>query len=153
MGLALTSKDFVAALLYLASGAAVIYWGVDYGMGVAGRMGPGYFPVIVGGCLIFIGTISAFRAVVAREQVGAVTIRPLLLITLSAVLFAYFLQRLGLIVSLAILLVVAALAREHARFSLVGSIAAVGLIAFCALVFVKGLGLPVPLVGYWLRAG
>jgi hypothetical protein len=68
-------------------------------------------------------------------------------------LFAYFLHRLGLVISLILLLVVATLARDNPRVSVLGVVTAVGLIAFCAAVFVKGLGLPVPLIGYWLQAG
>jgi hypothetical protein len=152
--LILTSKDFVTGLLYLTMGSVAIYFGVDYGMGVRGRMGPGYFPVAIGGCLIVIGVISVVRAVVAtKEQISAVAIKPLLLITLSTVLFAYFLHRLGLVISLVLLLVLATLARENPRVSILGVVTAIGLIAFCAAVFVKGLGLPIPLIGYWLRAG
>jgi uncharacterized membrane protein YhhN len=123
-------------------------------MGVAGRMGPGYFPVAIGFCLLLIGCISVVRAfVAAKDQLSAIAIRPMVMITLSIVLFAYFLHRLGLIVSLGILLVAAAFARENVRFTPLGIVTALGLVAFCAIVFVKGLGLPVPLVGYWLRAG
>lgn len=153
MPLVLTSKDFVTGLLYLAVGAVAIYYGVDYGMGVSGRMGPGYFPVAIGGGLIVIGVISVVRAVVAsKEQISAVALRPLLLITLSTILFGYFLHRLGLVISLVFLLVAATLARENPRVSVLGVVTAIGLIAFCAAVFVKGLGLPVPLIGYWLQA-
>ena len=154
MPLLLTSKDFLAGVIYLALGSATIYWGVDYGLGIAGRMGPGYFPMIIGGGLLVIGAISVLRTIfIDSGQAKGLGLRPLLLITLSLVLFGYFLHRLGLVISLGLLLGVAAVAGEKSRFSIIGVLAAVGLIAACAIVFVKGLGLPTPLVGYWLTGG
>ena len=154
MPLLLTSKDFLAGLVYLLLGCAAIYWGVDYSLGIAGRMGPGYFPMIIGSGLLVIGTISVLRTIfLGSGEVKGLGLRPLLVITLSLVLFGYFLHRLGLVISLGLLLSVAAVAGEKSRFSIVGVVAAVGLIAACAIVFVKGLGLPTPLVGYWLTGG
>jgi hypothetical protein len=151
MPLFLTSKDFLAGAIYLLLGAVTIYLGIGYGIGIAGRMGPGYFPMIIGSGLILVGAISIVRTIfMDRSQADGLGLRPLLVITLSLVLFGYFLHRLGLVISLGILLGVAAFAAHQSRFSVIGVVAAVGLIAACAIVFVRGLGLPTPLLGYWL---
>lgn len=150
----ITSKDFLAGALYLVVGAVTLYIGAEYSVGVAGRMGPGYFPKVIGYALIALGVISAIRAAFSDSgQFGGIAFRPLLLITLAIALFGYFLHRLGLVTSLAVLLGVAALAAKDSKFSLLGVVLGVGLIAACAIVFVKGLGLPTPLVGYWLTRG
>ena len=98
-----------------------------------------------------IGIASILRAtIVSGDGVTAFAWRPFILIGASVVLFAGALPRIGLIPALVILLVTAASARYAARFSLIGVAAAALLIAFCALVFVKGLGLSMPLFGPWL---
>jgi hypothetical protein len=154
MPLIITSRDFLAGALYLLLGAATIYIGAEYSVGVAGRIGPGYFPRVIGLCLIGLGVISVIRSAFSDSgQFGGIALRPLVMITLSLVLFAYFLNRLGLVVSLAILLGFAAFAAKDSRFSPLGVLLAIALIAACAIVFVKGLGLPTPLIGYWLQRG
>jgi hypothetical protein len=143
-------KDFGAGLLYVTLGGAAVIMARDYDFGTAERMGPGYFPSLIGGCLILIGVASILRSSIVFDGVSAFAWRPFILIGASVVLFAAALPRLGLIPALAILLLVAALARPAARLSLMGAGAAALLIAFCALVFVKGLGLSMPLFGPWL---
>lgn len=144
-------KDLGAGLLYVALGGAAVIMARDYDFGTAERMGPGYFPSLIGGCLILIGVASILRSsIVFGGGVPAFAWRPFILIGASVVLFAAALPRLGLIPALVILLLVAALARPAARLSLMGAGAAALLIAFCALVFVKGLGLSMSLFGPWL---
>ena len=47
------------------------------------------------------------------------------------------------------LIVVSALASRYSRLDVTSVAALVGLVAFCVLVFVKGLGVPMPLIGTW----
>ena len=144
-------KDFGAGLLYAVLGGAAVIMAREYHFGTAERMGPGYFPSLIGGCLIFIGVTSILRStIVTAGGVTPFAWRPFILIGASVVLFAATLPRIGLIPALVILLVTAASARYAARFSLIGVAAAALLIAFCALVFVKGLGLSMPLFDPWL---
>jgi hypothetical protein len=147
----LKPKDFVAGLAYCAMGLTGIVLAREYEFGDAGNMGPGYFPTLIGGCLTLIGVISVARSfVVAGERVPNVAWRPLILVTLSVVLFAYFVPRLGLIASLAVLLVVAIFANRGARLTPLGVAAAASLIGFCVVVFVNALGVPLPLLGTWV---
>jgi hypothetical protein len=76
--------------------------------------------------------------------------RPTLLIPASIALFALALPRIGLIPAIALLLLVASFARTNLCFSPTGFIAAALLMLFCGLVLVRGLGLPMPLLGPWL---
>jgi hypothetical protein len=67
----------------------------------------------------------------------------------AVVLFGFLLPRAGVIVALTALIVVGALASRNTRLKATSVAALVGTVAFCVLVFVKGLGVPMPLVGTW----
>jgi hypothetical protein len=147
----LKPKDFVAGLAYCAMGLTGIILARQYEFGNAGHMGPGYFPTMIGACLTLIGVISVVRSFVAAgEGIPSIAWRPLILVTLSVVLFAYFVPRLGVIASLAVLLAVSIFANRGARLTPLGVAAAVCLIGFCVVVFVKALGVPLPLLGTWV---
>ena len=55
-------KDFFAGMLFVAFGIAAIVIGSSYTLGTAARMGPGYFPRILGILLIVLGSALALRA-------------------------------------------------------------------------------------------
>jgi hypothetical protein len=76
--------------------------------------------------------------------------KPLVLVLGSVVLFGILLDRLGLLIALPCLIIVSALASRNSRLDVTSVAALIGLVAFCALVFIKGLGVPMPLIGTWL---
>jgi hypothetical protein len=144
------SRDFWAGAIYLALGLAVVWIGRNYSQGTTARMGPGYFPTVLGAILALFGVTSIARSFLRRaEAVTTIAWKPLLLVPGAVVLFGLLLEPAGLLVALAVLIVVSALASRHTRFNLPSALAMVGIIAFCALVFVKGLGVPMPLLGSW----
>jgi hypothetical protein len=114
------------------------------------RMGPAYFPTVLGGLLALIGIAAVVRSlVVAGQPVGQLASGKLGLVLASNVLFGLLLRRLGLVISLFLLVMVSAYASQ--RFSWRASLLlAAGLVAFCAVAFVQLLGLPIPLLGAWL---
>jgi hypothetical protein len=143
-------KDFWAGVLYAAIGGAAIVIARDYGMGSSSRMGPAYFPTVLGGLLLLIGIASLVRSFFARgEPIGAIAWKGMFLVTLATVLFGVLLRPAGLVVALATLILVSAAASVKFRFDWRALTMMAGLILFCALVFVKGLGLPVALLGTW----
>ena len=143
-------KDFWAGVIYLALGLAVILLGRNYSLGSAARMGPGYFPIVLGALLALFGVVSIARSFVrAGEAVAAIAWKPLVLVIGATVLFGLLMERAGLLVALPVLIVVSALASQHTRADLQSALALIGIVAFCALVFVKGLGVPMPLLGSW----
>lgn len=145
-------KDFWAGLIYIAIGAAAIWIGSNYRFGVAGRMGPGYFPFVLSGGLMIIGTISLGRSfIVPGSAIGKIAWKPMCLVLVANLLFGYLLTRTGLAVALIALTLVSAAASREFRFDWRASIGLCVLILFCALVFVKGLGVPMPIVGTWLE--
>lgn len=146
-------KDFGAGLLYAGIGGAAVLIASDYGMGSSSRMGPGYFPVVLGSLLLLIGLASLIRSFfVEGEPIGAVAWKGLALVTVATILFGALLRPAGLVVALAVFILTSASASVKFRIDWRALALMAALILFCALVFVKGLGLPVPLVGSWFRS-
>jgi Tripartite tricarboxylate transporter TctB family len=143
-------RDFWAGAIYLALAAVVLWVGRNYSFGSSARMGPGYVPAVLGGVLAVFGVVSVGRSLLRPgEAVAAFAWRPLVLVLGSVVLFGLLLDRVGVLVALPCLIVVSALASRYSRLNLTSVSALVGIVAFCVIVFVKGLGVPMPLIGTW----
>lgn len=65
-----SQKDFFAGLMYLAVGGAFAIGATEYNIGTGARMGPGYFPLILGVILALIGLVIAFKATVSGPSDG-----------------------------------------------------------------------------------
>ena len=65
-----SQKDFFAGLMYLAVGGAFAIGATVYYIGTGARMGPGYFPLILGVILALIGLVIAFKATVNGPDDG-----------------------------------------------------------------------------------
>jgi len=144
------SKDFWSGVIFLAAGLASVGIARNYAMGTAVRMGPGYFPTMLGGLLAFIGLILIVRTLIRPgPTVGRLAYNKLGLITLSNALFALLLRRLGLVAALILLVVVSAYASKRFRWP-VATALALGLAIGSSVVFVWLLGLPIPIRGPWL---
>jgi len=59
-------KDFWAGLMFVAFGLAFMWKSQDYAMGTSVRMGPAYFPSVLGGLLAILGAVVLFRAFVSK---------------------------------------------------------------------------------------
>ena len=141
------NRDFLAGLLFLALGMLTMYVARDYPIGLVARMGPGYFPMVLGGLLCLFGVIVMMRGIRIGTPVGGTWgWRPLGLITFSIVVFGFTMEKLGLVPALILLFFVAALAGREFRFKEV-LLLAILMSAFAAAVFVYGLKLPYPLFG------
>lgn len=138
-------KDFWAGLMFIAFGLFFLIVARNYQMGNAVRMGPAYFPTVLGGLLAVLGGIVFFQSFAVRgNKVSAMSFRPIFFIILSLLVFGYLLKPTGLVLALALLVVVSAFAGHEFKLKEV-LILSVVLIIFSVLVFVKGLGLPFPL--------
>jgi hypothetical protein len=146
MGIIRNPKDFYSGLLFIAFGVAAIAIGSNYTLGSAARMGPGYFPRILGILLISLGAILTLRAFRLKgPPIPAWKWRPTLVVLGSVVLFGLILNYAGLVVS-TILLIVIASAASH-EFRPKEAIISAGLLAAAAVaIFVIGLNLQ---IGIW----
>jgi len=144
-----SAKDFWSGLIYIFFGLSAIVIARDYGMGTALKMGAAYFPTVLGLLLIVIGAISVIRGFIIRgAPVGAFAIKGLLMVVGATLLFGLTVRGAGLAIALPVSFILSAAASSRFRWKPI-SLMAVGLTAFCVLVFVKGLGIPLPVVGPW----
>jgi putative tricarboxylic transport membrane protein len=143
-------RDFWAGAIYLALAIVAIWMGRSYPQGTSARMGPGYFPIALGSLLAILGFVSIARSFIRPgEAITAFAWRPLALVLGATALFGLLLERLGILVALPLLILVGALASRNSRLDMTSIAALVGLVTFCIVVFVKGLGVPMPLIGTW----
>ena len=122
-----SQKDFVAGLMFTIVGVAFAWGATNYTIGTGARMGPGYFPLMLGVVLAVLGLIITFTALVVEtedgDRIGAIAWRPLGYIIGANVLFGVLLAGVpklgipafGLMVAIYGLTFVAALAGEEFR--------------------------------------
>jgi hypothetical protein len=137
-----SQRDFAAGLIFIAIAAFFIVTATNYQLGTINRMGPGYFPIMVGGVLAVLGAVILLRSLVLDgppiERIG---LRPLLLCAASVALFGVTLVHLGLVAAIVALVIVGAMADKGSR-PLEVILLAIFLAAFSVAVFVYLLGLP-----------
>jgi hypothetical protein len=147
-------RDVVGGLAVMAIGVGFLMFGRGLEMGTSARMGPGYFPTILSILMIALGaviTLQSLRGELQENGFGSLPWRGLILIIGAPVVFGGTLVGLGL--APAVLMVVLATAWASRYASLRASVPlSVGLAAFCALLFIRLLGLPLPLTGPWLSS-
>lgn len=142
-------KDFWSGVIFVGIGLAAVILARDYTMGTAGRMGPAYFPSVLGGILCVIGLIAIVRSfLTVGEAVEKFYLRELSLIVGSVLLFGLLIRGGGLAVAIIVLTLISAYASDKFRW-LHATALALGLVVFSVLLFVKALGLPMPIVGSW----
>ena len=142
-------RDVWSGLIFTAAGAGAVVLGRESAMGTATKMGPGYFPTVLGVLLGLIGVALVVRAFVTDgAPIRGFALRALVLVLGASVLFGIVLRGAGLIVALVALVLVSAAASRLVQWKAAVALA-IGLATFSAVVFVKVLGLPIPLVGRW----
>jgi hypothetical protein len=143
-------KDFWIGALFLFFGLVAVIVARDYPMGTAGRMGPAYFPTMLGSLLILIGAVSVIRAFLHDgEPVGKFYMKEVFLVLTGVVLFGLLMRGAGLVPAIVVLLMLSAYASQKFRWREALLLSA-GLTVFAIIVFVKLLGLPMPAFGPWL---
>lgn len=150
-----SQKDFWSGLMFVVVGLAFAWGATNYSFGSSARPGPGYFPFGLGILLAIMGALVWFGSVTVEtedgEPIGRIAWKPLSIIVASVVMFGFILPRLGMMISLPLLIIVAALAGDewHWKDSL---ISVVVLTLGSWLIFIKGLNLVIPLWPTFLTA-
>lgn len=138
----LSPKDLYSGLIFIAFGALFAIVARNYPMGTALRMGPAYFPTILGSLLVALGVIIAVRSAFVRgDAVSPIGLRELGLILGALVLFGLLLDHVGMVISTVLLIFVGSMAGHEYRTKEVAILAAI-LTALAVGVFYFGLGLP-----------
>lgn len=145
-------KDFYAGLLYVLLAAGFLWLGRDYKMGAASRMGPGYFPIVLGWALCAFGVASILRSFFTDgTPIGSIAWKSLGWVTAGVLAFGLLISTGGLLVALPALVLLASRASSDTRYDFKGLLILLALTVFCVLVFVKGLGVPMPILGSWFN--
>ena len=139
-------KDFWAGVMFIGFGLFFMAWALaNYQMGTAVRMGPAYFPSVLGGLLAVLGLFVLVEAfTLDGPPVPQMKLRPLILISVACVIYGYIMKPGGLVVATAALVYISAFGGHEFKWKEV-TVLFVILIVFSVLVFVKGLTLPFPL--------
>ncbi|MEN9538087.1 MAG: hypothetical protein RLZZ126_322 [Pseudomonadota bacterium] len=151
-----SQKDFYSGLMFLVIGLLFAYGATSYSMGNGARMGPGYFPRLLGYILAGIGAVVLYTSVVKKtkdgDKIGAFAWKPLFFIIASNLAFGVLLGGLpslkvpamGLIVAIFGVTIVAGMAGD--KFSLKESLvlsAILSVMSYLAFVMLLKLQFPV----------
>ena len=88
-----SQKDFFSGLLFTAVGVAFAWGATNYSVGTGARMGPGYFPLILGICMAILGAVITFKSLVvepadgAGDKIGSFAWKPLFFIIAANLVF------------------------------------------------------------------
>jgi putative tricarboxylic transport membrane protein len=135
-------KDFNAGLMFIGIGAFFAIGAQNYPIGSAVRMGPAYFPTMLGWMLVGLGLIIFLRSFFLHgEPLTKSNLRPLILIIGSVAAFALLLELAGLAVASVVVMIISAMGGWDFRWR-EQLINAVFLAALNIATFYYGLGLP-----------
>jgi hypothetical protein len=139
------NKDLWAGAMLIATGAATVIIARNYAFGTTLRMGPGYFPTVLGGILILFGLYLVVSGLRSTDEIqGSWPLRAMTVLPLALVLFGVLMTHAGFLPALLVLIFGSALAGPQFRLVEVLLLSAALSMVSVAL-FVWGLGLPYPL--------
>ena len=143
------NRDVWAGAMLIGTGAVSVIVARDYAFGTSLRMGPGYFPSVLGGLLVLFGIYLVASGLKSKEKIeGGWSLRALIMLPLSLVLFGLLMEYAGFVPALMVLIVGSSAAGSE--FKLVEALAlALGITAFAVGLFIYGLGLPYPMFASW----
>ena len=119
-----SQKDFFSGLMFMGVGAAFAWGATTYKVGEGARMGPGYFPLMLGVLIAILGIAITFKSLVVEtvggDKIGKWAWKPLVYIIAANLLFGVFLGGLpsiklpamGLIAGIYVLTFVASMAEN-----------------------------------------
>ena len=149
-----SEKDFWSGLMFLAVGVGFAWGATHYSFGSAARPGPAYFPFGLGILMALLGALILFKSLVIEveggDRIGGVAFKPLAIVVGSVVLFGLLLPRLGMFVSLPLLVLTTALAGDEFHWGEAIANAAL-LTAFSWFIFIWGLNLTIPLLPTFMQ--
>jgi hypothetical protein len=151
MATTFSTRDLVAGGIFVAAGAYFALESLNYKLGTAFRMGPGYIPLLLGSALALLGVAIAASGWQKPDgdKLPPVPWRGLALVVLTIAFFGATVRGLGLVPVVLISAFATALA-SRLNSPLFAALLAVAVTVLCTLIFKIGLGLGVPTFGPWL---
>lgn len=149
-GLVKKPKDLSAGLFFLLVSLVVLFVSSGYEFGTARRMGPGYFPICLAGLLLAFASILIARSFRGdQEDTTPISWRQPALILGGALLFGLLIRPAGLVLAIVPMVLIGSLASSEIKPH-IALLLSLALAAGSTLVFVYGLGQPIPVLGYWI---
>lgn len=151
-----SQKDFFSGILFLVIGVGFVWGATNYEIGVASSMGPGYFPVMLGGLIAVLGLVITVKALIVNtvdgDKIGPWAWKPLAYILGANLAFGVVLGGLpkinlpsaGLIAAIYVLTFISSLASNSLKIwkvSVLATILAVG--SYIAFIVLLKSGIPV----------
>ncbi len=136
-------KDFWAGIMFVICGAFFAIVGMQYKIGTAAKMGPGYFPMLLAMIVVLLGTVISIGSTTTKktdQKAMGFGWPALVLILGSVVFFGLLLRPLGLVLSLLLLIAMSSYASKKFLWKSMLLNSTV-LILICLAIFVWGLGL------------
>ena len=151
-----SQKDFFSGLLFITVGVAFAVGANNYTVGTGARMGPGYFPLLLGVLMAVLGAVITFNALVIEtpdgDKIGSWAWKPLFFIISANLVFGLMLGGLpniklpamGLIAAIFALTFIASLAGEEFNLKAVAVLATVlAIMSYVAFILLLKLQFPV----------
>lgn len=146
------ARDTVGGLFFAAIGLAFVLGSNHLPMGEAARMASGYFPRLLGYCLIFIGLVLSIRGTFSEKKSHEIiyrfALKKILLIGTALLAFAFLLEPAGLWIALSVLVFISSFASEQ-RSICEALILTVVVDLLVTAVFVGAIGLEINLLPAW----
>ena len=139
--------------MFVVVGVGFAIGATNYSMGSSARPGPGYFPLILSVIMAILGCVVLFKSLTIESEngdlIGDIAWRPLLVIVASIAVFGALLPRLGLVITVPILIIMVSFAGDEFKWKGV-VVSSIILTAFSWFVFVWGLKLTIPMLPSFL---
>jgi hypothetical protein len=139
-------KDIWAGMMFLGVGAGAIISARSYPFGSTLRMGPGYFPTMLGGVLVLFGIYIMIRGLRSDDKIRSNwSTQALILLPASMILCGILMELAGFIPALVALIFLSSASGREYKFTEV-LLLTLFLILMSVATFIWGLGLPYPLI-------
>ena len=144
------NKDVWAGVMLIVTGAASVIIARNYAFGTSLRMGPGYFPSVLGGMLVLFGLYLVASGLRSNEKIeGNWSLRALIMLPLSLVLFGLLMEYAGFVPALMVLIFGSARGRQRIQARRGAAAGGRPHRASRSRCSSTGLGLPYPLFAAW----
>jgi uncharacterized membrane protein len=141
----LQNPDILAGIMFVGVGSLGMWMARDYPFGSALRMGPGYFPSVLGGIMIAMGVYCLIKGLKVQDKITRTwSVRALIILPITTFVFGVMMEHLGFVPAVIVLSVMAATASPEFHW-IEQLVLAVGLTIGCVALFIYGIGLPYPL--------
>jgi hypothetical protein len=139
------NPDVLSGLMFIGIGGIGMFIARDYPFGSALRMGPGYFPTVLGGIMVAMGIYTLLMGLKRQEMIKRTwSVRALIILPLTTLVFGILMEHAGFVAAVIALSILAATASPEFHW-IEQVVLAIGLVIGCVALFIYGIGLPYPL--------